>query len=76
MLQTGAGQAWTGSAPRMNGQTVSSVERRFGGASATPSSGCCCSLAPPSLSPAMAAPAPRALAAAGSKRLQLQAQVP
>ena len=37
----------------MKGQTVSSVERRFGGGSATPSSGCCCSLAPPSLSPAI-----------------------
>ncbi len=43
----------TGGSPSMKGQTVSSVERRFGGGSAMPSSGCCCSLAPPSLSPAI-----------------------
>ena len=39
----------------MNGHTVSSVERRFGGASGAPSSGSRCSAPAPSLFPAIAA---------------------
>ena len=42
-------------APRIKGHTVSSVERRLGGASGASSSGCRCSAPAPSLSPAIAA---------------------